>query len=373
MRTRRPAAPARAPARPRPGRRAVRLRHLLAAARTSLSRVIVPEPLVAAWAPFARSAGAAAERRERFDCVITSSPPESVHAVGRALRAARRPLGRRPPRRLDLRADPAAAFPPRLQRRLDERLERRWLGAADAVVCVSRPAAEDLRERLGIEPRLVPNGWDPDLIAPSGAGERRPASSTPSGSRSSTPGASAATGAIPRPLVERPGASSAASDPEAASRLELVVAGPADRGRGRADGDRRLPGPDRGRRQPDPRARARPAARGRRAAAARLARSAPSCSTSSCSSTWPRDGRSWRSPPAPRRGGWSPSWAARWCRPTTWRRSSRRCAGSSPASCGPPTRRARQAYSYPAAAERLAEVAEARGGVAPVPAARPYP
>ena len=31
-------------------------------------------------------------------------------------------------------------------------------------------------------------------------------------------------------------------------------------------------------------------------------------------------------------------WAARWCRPTTWRRSSRRCAGSSPASCGRRTR-----------------------------------
>ena len=50
-----------------------------------LSRVIVPEPLVVAWAPFARRRALRLNRRERFDCVITSSPPESVHAVGRAL------------------------------------------------------------------------------------------------------------------------------------------------------------------------------------------------------------------------------------------------------------------------------------------------
>ena len=50
-----------------------------------LSRVIVPEPLAAAWAPFARREALRLNRREAFDCVITSSPPESVHAVGRAL------------------------------------------------------------------------------------------------------------------------------------------------------------------------------------------------------------------------------------------------------------------------------------------------
>ena len=130
-----------------------------------LSKVLVPEPLVAAWAPFARSRALRLNRRERFDCVITSSPPESVHAVGRAL--ARRGV----PWVADLRDawtfEPIRPpFPTALQRRLDERLERRWLASADAVVCVSRPAADDLRVRLGIEPRLVPNGWDPDLVEP---------------------------------------------------------------------------------------------------------------------------------------------------------------------------------------------------------------
>ena len=41
------------------------------------------------WSPPGRRSRARARcgcnRRERFDCVITSSPPESVHAVGRAL------------------------------------------------------------------------------------------------------------------------------------------------------------------------------------------------------------------------------------------------------------------------------------------------
>src|SRR5207244_10830242 len=56
------------------------------------------------------------------------------------------------------------------QRRRDGRLERRWLRSADAVACVSGPVAHDLRQRLGIEPQLVPNGWDPDLIEPDEAG-----------------------------------------------------------------------------------------------------------------------------------------------------------------------------------------------------------
>ena len=64
----------------------------------------------------------------------------------------RRSVGRRRSRRLDLRAA-APALPDRgVQRRLDEWLERRWLGAADAVVCVAEPAAEDLRRRGIAEP-----------------------------------------------------------------------------------------------------------------------------------------------------------------------------------------------------------------------------
>ena len=51
-----------------------------------LSRAIVPEPLLAAWVPFARARALRLNHRESFDCVITSSPPESVHMIGKALR-----------------------------------------------------------------------------------------------------------------------------------------------------------------------------------------------------------------------------------------------------------------------------------------------
>ena len=190
-----------------------------------LARVLVPEPLIAAWAPFARSRALRLNRRERFDCVITSSPPESVHAVGRAL--ARRGV----PWVVDLRDawtfEPIRPpFPTALQRRFDERLERRWLRSADAVVCVSRPAAEDLRERLGIEPRLIPNGWDPDLIeagdAGDGAGERI---LDPGRISLVYTGRFGSYGRDPAPLVRALG-ELGRSDADAASRLELVVAGP---------------------------------------------------------------------------------------------------------------------------------------------------
>src|SRR5438874_4584953 len=42
-----------------------------------LSRVLVPEPLIVAWAPFARARALRLSRDRDFDCVITSSPPES--------------------------------------------------------------------------------------------------------------------------------------------------------------------------------------------------------------------------------------------------------------------------------------------------------
>jgi len=189
-----------------------------------LSRVIVPEPVVVAWAPFARRRALRLNRRERFDCVITSSPPESVHAVGRALRR------RGVPWVADLRdawtfESIRPPFPTGLQRRLDERLERRWLRSADAVVCVSRPAADDLRDRLGIEARPVPNGWDPDLIAPSGSGEAGGAILDPDRVSLVYTGRFGSYGRDPAPLVRALG-ELGRTDPETASRLELVVAGP---------------------------------------------------------------------------------------------------------------------------------------------------
>jgi glycosyltransferase involved in cell wall biosynthesis len=189
-----------------------------------LSSVIVPEPLLAAWAPFARRRALQLNRGERFDCVITTSPPESIHLIGRALRSRGvawvadlrdgwtfEPL--RPP------------FPTAPQRRLDEHLERRWLTDADGVVCVSRPAAEDLRRRLGIEAHLVPNGWDPDLVAPDEGDEEAGRMLDPDRVSLVYTGRFGSYGRDPQPLVNAL-AELADQDPAAAERLELVVAGP---------------------------------------------------------------------------------------------------------------------------------------------------
>jgi glycosyltransferase involved in cell wall biosynthesis len=187
-----------------------------------LSKLIVPDPLAAAWLPFARSRALALHRRHRFDCVITTSPPESVHAVGMALQR------RGVPWVADVRDawtfEPLRPpFPTGLQRRLDDRLERRWLGAADTVVCVSEPAAADLRRRGIAEPLLIPNGWDPEAIggaepAPTGLLDPERVSLVYTG-RFGTYGRD------PRPLIEAL-ARLAGDDPESARRLELVVAGP---------------------------------------------------------------------------------------------------------------------------------------------------
>jgi glycosyltransferase involved in cell wall biosynthesis len=190
----------------------------------SLGKLLVPEPLVAAWAPFARSRALRLNRRERLDCVITSSPPESAHLIGRAL--ARRGV----PWVADLRDawtfEPLRPpFPTAVQRRLDERLERRWLGAADAVVCVSRPVADDLRARLGVEAQLVPNGWDPDLAGPGAVGDDAAGILDPKRVSLVYTGRFGSYGRDPAPLVEAL-RDLARAEPDLAARLELVVAGP---------------------------------------------------------------------------------------------------------------------------------------------------
>jgi len=199
----------------------------------ALSHVLVPEPLVAAWAPFAVAAARELARDRRIDCVITTSPPESAHLVGRAL--ARRGL----PWVADIRDawnfEPLRpAFPTRAQRRLDERLERRWLASADVVTVVSRPAGDDLRRRLGIESLLVRNAWDPEL-------EAEPTVAAPALDAARTSlvytGRFGSYGRDPAGLVAAI-RELAAEEPRVAERLELVVAGPV------TDEERRLLGAD---------------------------------------------------------------------------------------------------------------------------------
>jgi glycosyltransferase involved in cell wall biosynthesis len=189
-----------------------------------LSRIVVPEPLAIAWAPFARRAALRLQRERRFDCVLTSSPPESAHVVGRA--AQRRGVAWLADLRDAWIFEPLRPrFPTAAQRRLDERLERRLLSAADAVVCVSRPAAEDLRERQIADPILIPNGWDPESAPPPAEEGELDSQLDPDRISLVYTGRFGSYGRDPEPLVQAL-AALASHDPETARRLELVIAGP---------------------------------------------------------------------------------------------------------------------------------------------------
>jgi glycosyltransferase involved in cell wall biosynthesis len=186
----------------------------------------VPEALAAAWLPFARSRALRLQRERRFDCVITSSPPESAHAIGFALHR------RGVPWVADVRdawtfESLRPEFPFAWQRHLDERLERRWLGAADAVVCVSEPAAADLRRRKIANPHLVTNGWDPDAAPDPDAPPTRLLD--PERISLVYTGRFGSYGRDPAPLVDAL-AKLARSEPELAAKLELAIAGPLTEG-----------------------------------------------------------------------------------------------------------------------------------------------
>ncbi|MEO7198044.1 MAG: glycosyltransferase, partial [Solirubrobacterales bacterium] len=190
----------------------------------SLSKVIVPEPLALAWAPFAVRVALRAHRKRPFDCVLTTSPPESAHAVGRALQ--RRGVAWVAELRDAWTYEPLRPpFPTRLQDRLDERLERRWLGAADAVVCVSEPAATDMRERGIAVPRVIANAWDPDDDPSAVAITSTEGLLDPDRISLLYTGRFGGYGRDPRALVEALGRL-ADEEPEIAGKLELAIAGP---------------------------------------------------------------------------------------------------------------------------------------------------
>jgi glycosyltransferase involved in cell wall biosynthesis len=191
-----------------------------------LSYVVVPEPLLLAWVPFALPRALRLHRAHRFDAVITSSPPESAHVIGRAL--ARRGAAWVADVRDAWGFEPLRPrFPTAGQRALDERLERRLLRAAHVVTSVSRPAADDLRARVGANVELVPNGWDPELAPPVDGTEAREAALMLDPERTSLvyTGRFGSYGRDPGPLIEAL-RHLAESEPELARRLELVVAGP---------------------------------------------------------------------------------------------------------------------------------------------------
>lgn len=124
-----------------------------------VERVVVPDLSAVSWLPFALPRGLALRSRERFDCVITTSPPASAHIVGRALRAAGTPWI------ADLRDGwtfdpPRPPWPTPPQAALDSALERFVLAGADRVVAVTAPIARDLESRLRRPVAVITNGFD---------------------------------------------------------------------------------------------------------------------------------------------------------------------------------------------------------------------
>jgi glycosyltransferase involved in cell wall biosynthesis len=134
------------------------------------SRVLVPDPFVVSWMPFATNAARRVIRDRQIDCVITSSPPDSVHLAGLALGR------RRPPWIAELRDgwtyEPLRPpFPTALQRRLDARLERKVALTADGLIAVTGPIGDDLERRFGRPASTIRNAWDPELESELAAAE----------------------------------------------------------------------------------------------------------------------------------------------------------------------------------------------------------
>lgn len=185
-----------------------------------LESVFVPDIAAVSWLPFARRRALALHRQDGFDCVITTSPPQSAHLVGAALRR------RGVPWIAELRdgwtfEPPRASWPLGIQRRADRALEDFVLRRASAAVAVTAPIVEDLRARYPIPVRLITNGFDPE---DSPAGGSDPLVDRERFSLVHT-GRMAIARSTPAPLLEAVRLLQSTA-PDLAARLEIIFAGP---------------------------------------------------------------------------------------------------------------------------------------------------
>lgn len=126
-----------------------------------LAHLFVPDPVLAAWGLVALAAAVRLIRRRRIECVITSSPYESVHLLGLLLTR----LGG-PAWVADFRDgwqfnDWRPPFPTAAQRWLDGSLERAVMRGAGRVVAATPAIADDARMRFGLDAACILNGFDP--------------------------------------------------------------------------------------------------------------------------------------------------------------------------------------------------------------------
>lgn len=186
-----------------------------------LTKVVVPDGYLLSWTPYALRAVRRLLAERAYDAIVTTSPYESVHAVGLAVR-------RRCAWVADFRDgwcfEPhRPPFPTRAQRSLDAALERRVATTADAVIAATEPIAVDFRQRLGVAAEYVPNGWDPRMDA--GLPDLgRPGSQEGWVTVAHTGGLSGPRGRDPRPFL-RALAAVNARPRQGAARVRLVLAG----------------------------------------------------------------------------------------------------------------------------------------------------
>jgi hypothetical protein len=130
------------------------LRRLLRHAREA---IYFPDHL-AGWIPPAIAVGLKVTQRERFDAVLSSAMPASVHVVAAAI-AARRGL----PWIADYRDPWSGNFyihRGRLRGALEQRLERALLRCADAITAISEPVADLVAGVHHRSVRVIPNATD---------------------------------------------------------------------------------------------------------------------------------------------------------------------------------------------------------------------
>jgi glycosyltransferase involved in cell wall biosynthesis len=186
-----------------------------------LESVFVPDLAVVSWLPFALRAALSLHREQHFDCVITSSPPQSAHLVGAAMRR------KGVPWIAEFRdgwvfEPPRSPWPLRVQRRADLGLERFVAERASAAVGLTTPIVEDLRARYGVATTLITNGFDPEEV-PVARGDD-PLLEPRRHSIVHT-GRMAIARSTPAPLLDAVRMLQARA-PETAAKLEIVFAGP---------------------------------------------------------------------------------------------------------------------------------------------------
>jgi len=126
--------------------------------------IAYPDPMKG-WIPYAIEAVRRLERNEKVDVVLSSAHPPSCHLIGRSAKEILKCPWVADYR--DLWTQHHYYSGGRIRRVVEGHLERKTVGPADALVTVSAPWAELLRQKFREQPVYwITNGFDPDEFPP---------------------------------------------------------------------------------------------------------------------------------------------------------------------------------------------------------------